>query len=262
MTWHPDAPGDPEPPIGGAPPAPATHRPLGSPRVRAVLQVLLCSGIPTQLLIVQVLALLGHRPFLNDERLNITWVFVLSLTDTVLLVGLILLILRYEGESAREVFLGWRRPATEIPLGIVTVIPLLLLTTGLILLVRWLAPWLHNVPINPFAQLLQSPTEAWLFAVVALVGGGVREELQRAFLITRFERHLGGATVGLLVTSAAFGVGHVVQGLDAGIATAVLGLIWGAMYLWRRSVLASVTSHAGFNGQEILRYLLIGPGSV
>ncbi|HEY8535561.1 MAG TPA: CPBP family intramembrane glutamic endopeptidase [Vicinamibacterales bacterium] len=261
MSWHPDTPGDPVPPVDGA--SPARTRAQGSARARALLEVLLCSGIPTQLLIVQVLALLGQRPFLEEGgRLNIIWVFTLSLADTVLLLGLMLLILRYEGESARDLFLGRRRAATEIPLGIVTVIPLLVLTTGLILLVRRLAPWLHNVPVNPFAQLLQSPLEAWLFAIVALIGGGVREEFQRAFLISRFERHLGGATTGLIVTSAAFGVGHVVQGLDAGIATAVLGLAWGAMYLWRRSVLAPVTSHAGFNGQEILRYLLIGPGSV
>src|SRR5690606_41051323 len=37
MTWHPDAPGDPGPPPGGAPAAPATHHRSGSPRVRALL---------------------------------------------------------------------------------------------------------------------------------------------------------------------------------------------------------------------------------
>ena len=261
MTWHPDVSGDPEPP-GAGPAAPPAAPLAGAPRLRALIEVLLCSGIPTQLLIVQVLAALGQRPFLDGDRLNITWVFALSIADTVLLLTLILLILRYEGESARAIFLGRRRPATEIPLGVVTVIPLLLITTGIITLVRRLAPWLHNVPVNPFAQLLESPIDAWLFAVVALIGGGVREELQRAFLISRFERHLGGAVVGLVVTSAAFGVGHVFQGLDAGIATAMLGLAWGAMYLWRRSALASITSHAGFNGQEIVRYLTLGPGSV
>ncbi len=242
-------------------PAPA-RPPLRSPRLRAILQVLLCSGIPTQMLLIQLFALFGQHPFLDGDKLNITWVVGVSIADTVLLVALVLLLLHAEGESPREVFFGHRRAGREIALGLSTVIPLLLITAGLILLVRKVAPWLHNVPTNPFAQLLDSPANAWLFAIVALVGGGVREEIQRAFLLTRFEQHLGGATVGLVVTSIAFGLGHVIQGLDAGIATGTLGLAWGAMYFWRRTALAPIASHAGFNALEILRYLVFGPAVV
>ena len=42
-------------------------------RLRAVVQVLACSGVPTQLLLIQVLALLGVRPFVEGEALNATW---------------------------------------------------------------------------------------------------------------------------------------------------------------------------------------------
>ena len=261
MTWPSDSSGDP------ASHAPAVRAPVrppfrSAPRLRAALQVLLCSGIPTQMLLIQVLAAFGHQPFLDGGRLNITWIVAVSIADTALLVSLVLLLLHVEGESPREVFLGHRHPLREIPLGLATVIPLLLITAALIHGVRELAPWLHNVPVNPFAQLLDSPANAWLFAVVALIGGGVREEIQRAFLLTRFEQHLGGATVGLVVTSIAFGLGHVIQGLEAGIATGTLGLAWGAMYLWRRSALAPIASHAGFNALEIVRYLVFGPGTV
>ena len=230
-------------------------------RLRAVTQVLLCSGVPTQLLVAQILALSGVGPFGRGAELNATWVFVVSMADTVLLAGLILLLLRANGESVREVLFGRRQAGGEIGLGLASVIPVLLVAAAVLLAARTLAPWLHNVPDNPLAGLLQSPRDAWLFAIVALVAGGLREELQRAFLLTRFEQHLGGARVGLVVTSAAFGLAHLIQGFDAALATGTLGLLWGTMYFWRRSIVAPVVSHAGFNGLEIVRYLAMGPAA-
>ena len=87
-----------------------------------------------------------------------------------------------------------------------------------------------------------------LFAIVA---GGVREEIQRAFLLHRFETWLGGAPLGLLITSAAFGAGHLLQGADAAVATGLLGMFWGVIYLRRRSVIAPMVSHAGFDLLQI-----------
>jgi membrane protease YdiL (CAAX protease family) len=99
---------------------------------------------------------------------------------------------------------------------------------------------------------------AALFGVVAIVAGGIREELQRAFLLQRFERHLGGATVGVVVLSTAFGLGHVMQGWDAVIATGTLGAFWAVLYLRRRSSIAPIISHAGFNSIEVLRVAIWG----
>jgi membrane protease YdiL (CAAX protease family) len=90
------------------------------------------------------------------------------------------------------------------------------------------------------------------------VAGGVREELQRAFLLQRFERHLGGATVGVVVLSVAFGLGHLLQGYDAALATGVLGAFWAIVYLRRRSSVAPIISHAGFNSIEVFRVALGG----
>ena len=250
---EPDASPDRSPDV---PPVPAV--PSRASRLRALAQVLACSGIPTQLLLVQVLGLAGIRPFTEGDTLNLTWVFLLSLADTVLLGTLICVLLAAGGESIRGVFLGPRPALQEVPVGLLSVLPVLVIAAGVLLTVRAVAPWLHNVPVNPLGALMQSPRDIWLFAIVALVAGGIREELQRAFLLTRFEQHLGGARVGLLVTSVAFGLGHLIQGFDAALATGTLGLLWGALYLWRRSAVAPVVSHAGFNSLEIVRFLMVG----
>ena len=60
------------------------------------------------------------------------------------------------------------------------------------------------------------------------------------------------------VLSAAFGLGHYAQGWDAAITTGVLGAFWAIVYLWRRSSVAPVVSHAGFNTLEIVRVATLG----
>ena len=77
------------------------------------------------------------------------------------------------------------------------------------------------------ARLMYGFRNALIFALVVVVAGGVREELQRAFLLRRFEVYLGGSTVGVVVASTAFGAGHVLQGADAVITTGLLGAFWG-----------------------------------
>jgi len=246
-------------PDGIAPPpvptAPARH-PADHPRLTAAIEVLLCSGVPTQLLIGQALGLAGHDPFVEGLP-QPGPLFTLALLDSLLLVGLILLLLRLHGEHPVLFFLGRRPLGREATIGILLVPVLLIGVTLTVWLVRSALPWMQNVHVNPFERLIRSPGEAALFAVVATVAGGLREEIQRAFLLRRFEQHLGGPTIGLIVVSAAFGAGHALQGWDAAIVTALLGATWGLLYLRRRSIVAPVVSHAGYNAVQVAQVLIL-----
>jgi membrane protease YdiL (CAAX protease family) len=124
-------------------------------------------------------------------------------------------------------------------------------------IVLLVAPWLRNVPRNPLEDLLTSSGHRLLFGVVVIVAGGLREEVQRAFILHRFEQRLGGGYLGLILFSVVFGLGHLDQGRDVAIATGTLGAVWGSIYLWRRSIVAPAVSHAGFNVLEILRHALM-----
>jgi membrane protease YdiL (CAAX protease family) len=128
-----------------------------------------------------------------------------------------------------------------------------LIGATLLLTIRALTPELHNVDVNPFEALAgNSLQDAAMLALVAIVAGGVREELQRAFLLDRFERALGPAWAGVVVLSVAFGLGHLLQGRDAAIATGAMGAFWAVVYLRRRSSVAPMVSHALFNSLEVL----------
>ena len=113
------------------------------------------------------------------------------------------------------------------------------------------------MPNNPLEGLIgDHPGAIWLFLLVVIVAGGVREELQRAFLLHRFRGDLGQPWLGLVITSIAFGLGHTLQGRDAAVITGALGAAWGVLYLTRRSALAPMVSHSLFNSGELLRAFL------
>ena len=171
---------------------------------------------------------------------------------------MILLFVVAHGDSPRRVFFGERPLAREAAAGL----PLVFVALGIGILVlapiQHFAPWLHTVPNNPLQALLRTKRNALLFAAVVIVAGGIREEIQRAFILNRFERWLGGGATGVVISSVAFGAGHLLQGVDAAIATGLLGAFWGVVYLRRRSVAAPMVSHAGFDLLQIVQALAGG----
>jgi membrane protease YdiL (CAAX protease family) len=227
-------------------------------RIVAFLEVLLCSDFPTQLVTQSILAAGFGMTAGADQTLHIGFVLALSLVDTALLLGLIALFLYAHGERPRELFLGRRPVAGEAARGVPMILIALLLAAAVLLPVQHFVPWLHTVEHNPLQALIRTPRDAWLFALVVVVAGGVREEIQRAFLLHRFDEWLGGGGVGVVVTSVAFGLGHIIQGVDASLATAVLGAFWGIVYLRRRSVVAPMVSHAGFDLLQITQFIAAG----
>jgi len=247
---------DPAPPPVASPSAYAS---LGQRRVIAAVEVLLCSSLPTQIVIGQLLAIAGVDPRTPAGQLSPPFAFALLIIDTIVLIALMVALTRAHGESPRELWLGHRPLPREVAIGF-ALVPLVFLTVGLLMtgLLR-VFPGLHNVTDNPIEQLgAGGAHEAAMLGMIAILAGGVREELQRAFLLRRFEQHLGGPLVGVVVLSIAFGLGHFPQGWDAVIVTGLLGALWAVVYLRRRSSVAPMVSHAGFNSLEVLRVALTG----
>ena len=237
------------------PPATGHQPPVWAHRLVALFEVILCSDYPTQLALAATLNAAGFSPIDAAGRLSLGYIVTLSLVDSVLLIGLIVLFLRAHGERLSDVLLGARPIAGEVRLGVHLTVAAIVLGVAVLMAIQAFVPGLHNVARNPLQDLISGPRNAAIFAIVIVVAGGVREEIQRAFVLHRFDVWLGGGTVGLIAGSIAFGAGHLVQGRDAAIATGLLGVFWGLIYLRRRSVIAPIVSHSGFNLLELLQYL-------
>jgi membrane protease YdiL (CAAX protease family) len=193
-----------------------------------------------------------------EGGLSPRFVVALSMLDTVLLLGMIFFFLRAHGERPSEVLLGTRPLTPEIVVGVLLLPIIFMLVLLVLAAILTIAPQLRNVPRNPLEDLLQNHFDAMLFGIVAMIAGGVREEVQRGFILHRFDGYLGGGVVGLVVFSVVFGLGHIYEGYDVAIVTSVLGAIWGAVYLLRRSIVAPMVSHAGFNLAQLVKYLALG----
>jgi membrane protease YdiL (CAAX protease family) len=231
----------------------------GRQRLIALGEVLLCSSVPTQLAVMALLSLAGIPGPGDASELTLPYVFAVTLADTVLLIALMVFFTRRHGESVSSLWLGWRPIASETIHGLALVPAVFLVVIVLLNVLRLIAPSLHNVEVNPLEQLATgSPLNALMFGVVVIVAGGVREEMVRAFLLRRFEQHLGGAGAGVILLSVAFGLGHINQGWDAAVTTGVLGALWAVVYVRRRSSIAPIVSHAGFNSVEVIRIAMMG----
>lgn len=236
-----------------------------SPVVRlfAAFQVFLVSGIPTQLVVFAFLIgkgspMGGDGSILTiDGTMSLQFFAMTSLLDTALIAILIRVFLTVTGEQTHDVFLGRLRSAGEILRGL-ALVPLLFIGVIAVMFVitTWL-PWLHNVAKNPYESYMDTPLRAGIFIVIVMLAGGVREELQRAFIIHRFEQSLGGAWVGLTLYSLVFGLLHLPQGVDAALVVGAMGVLWGLIYIRRRSAVMNMVSHAGFDAAMVLQQLLV-----
>ena len=248
-------------------PLPAAAGRLPLTKWFALAQAVAVSGIPTQVVIVVGLILLGTWP-LDGGQISLEFFAIVGLLDTACIALLIRLFLTLSGETSRDVFLG-RRPAWgEIWRGLALVPVAYIGVAAVVLTLRWIAPWLQTVEQNPLEHYMRSPLEAGIFLVVVMLAGGIREELQRAFILHRFESihftlplfgfrlRLGGVRFGLVVFTLIFGLLHIYEGVDAAVAIGLLGLFWGVLYIRRRSVVMPMVNHACFNGLQVVQVMI------
>jgi membrane protease YdiL (CAAX protease family) len=166
----------------------------------------------------------------------------------VVVLALVWALLHASGERLADLGLGRRDVRRALLRG-------LLLAVGIFLLMNVVLGALRSAfgggggTAPAVIALFRDPREApyWVFA--AVVGGGFTEELQRAFVLTRFERAFGkaGLVVALLIDSACFGVGHLYQGHSGAVDTGVTGLLFGLVFLHRRRVADAMVAHAGYD---------------
>jgi len=241
-----------------APGAASTERARPGSPTKAAFEVAAASGFPTQLALGAVLMAVGLRPFGADGELSMSYLAVLMPADMCLLLALVFWRIRAGGERVRDVLVGARNWVREGWLGVGLIPVIFGGVVAVMLALRAAWPALHNVDANPFEALIRSRFDALLIGVLVITTGGLKEEVQRAFVLHRFDQHLGGARLGLVLYSLVFGTGHIIQGYDVAIVTALLGLTWGAIFLWRRSLVAPSISHAGFNAAQVLQFVVFG----
>lgn len=230
-------------------------RPSVFSSLHAFLEIFLCSGIPTSLLAVLTLGLLG----VPDESILIHPFYIACMVglESCLLLLLVIRLQQLRGLGIAD--LGWHWPDLRREAGIgLRLVPLLLLSNVLIglLLEKFLPQWRSES--NPMLDLIESPQDLFLFFFVALLAGAFKEEVQRAFILQRFRDELRIPILGLALWSLMFGYGHAVQGIDSALGATIFGILFGIFYLWRRSMIAPMVAHSVYNSLVLIGYWFLG----
>jgi len=158
----------------------------------------------------------------------------------------ILFLMRLRGEPWSAFGLSRCRPVQDIPAAAV----IWLLGWGTCVLF-WKAFWVLSpagvgLGQNGTAAVLSRPEGVVGFSllIAGSLANGFTEELAfRGYLLSRLEG-LIGTTTGLYVTIGLFSAVHVYQGLGGILSTALLGLVYGASFLWLRRLWPVALAHA------------------
>lgn len=236
-------------PNGTESPPDDTSHSLGA-RVINVIEIVVVA-LAGPILTPVLFTLVGVPP----ERLlsSVRYVVSLMLTEASITLPIIYILVRLRGQKLRSI--GWWRGSfsKESLIGL-AFLPVLFGST--ILISQFFQ---HVIPQyatqkNPLLELVHTPWQLLLMIFSSLYVGGLKEETQRAFVLTRFDENLGGAAVGLILWSLFFGYGHFIQGLDNAIAAGALGLVFGLIFIWRRSITGPMVAHAAYDVLTLIVY--------
>jgi membrane protease YdiL (CAAX protease family) len=183
--------------------------------------------------------------FLPGGTSNIS--FAVEATATILrdlsLLALIFFFLWRNREAIATI--GWnaRRLIVDVVIGVLLFIPMFFGAA-------WLESFLVNIgfsvppPSNSSGITPANTTVDVLLAVLLVIVVAITEEtIFRGYLIKRFASVIGSPAVALLLASVVFAVGHGYEGSAGVLTVGAMGLVFGIVYMWRKSLVAPMTMH-------------------
>jgi len=219
-------------------------------RFHSLIEVVLV-GLGGSILVPLLFSWIGiGQAQILGRALSLVGVLVTDASVTLLILAALM---KLRGESFKS--LGWNHASSvrEIAIGILF-LPVLFASTFVVDLA--FKAWFPDSVTrdNPILSLVRDPGDLGLLLFSSLYVGGIKEELQRAFVLTRFRQDLGGVALGLVLWSLFFGMGHSIQGTDKAVAAGILGLLFGILYLWRGSLVGPIVAHSLYDVVTLLVY--------
>jgi len=221
--------------------------------MNAVFEIIAVSGIVSSFLVSLVLIAIFGRSRMNMMEMDVGLLAAYLMFESAVTFLILWILMKARRETFSAFGLCRQHWKTPVLLGVLAA-PCLLVVSGAAGLVFRLFLPEYALDKNPLMEMIHSPRQLVLFIITAIVAGGVKEELQRAFILSRFRRHLGGAWVGLVVWSLVFGAGHYAQGVQGMFVATILGAAFGAIYLTRGNLIIPITAHAVYNTLVLLIY--------
>jgi membrane protease YdiL (CAAX protease family) len=173
--------------------------------------------------------------------LGFTAVAVSSIFKDLGFLFLILFFLWHNGELFSHIGFTLHKAGREIALGVGLFIPLIIAVS---MIERAMRAAGLSMPEAAPSFLVPTGTEQYVLAFVLLIVIAVSEEVMfRGYLIRRFESLTGNSVSALIIAAFLFSLGHAYQMSGGVIGVGLLGIVFGVIFLWRKSLLAPMTMH-------------------
>jgi membrane protease YdiL (CAAX protease family) len=164
--------------------------------------------------------------------------------------------LRRHGKSMRNIAGKSWRSASDFFIDIAIAFGFWIVAIFILSLVSHLV---HATGMAEAARLLapQGMLESILWVALAVTAGICEETIFRGYLQRQFVAWTRSAPVGVVLSAALFGAGHIYQGAKATIVIGVYGLMFGILAETRRNLRPGIVTHAWHDGITglIIRFL-------
>jgi membrane protease YdiL (CAAX protease family) len=182
--------------------------------------------------------------FFVVKRGNLSFAVIASATilRDLGLISLIFFFLWRNGETVSQIGWTFKNGMKDIVLGIGLYIPF---TLGADLLEGALRTAGFSVPSTPLPSSLtvMGIPEFLLASALVVVVALAEEIIFRGYLILRFKVVGRSLPVALLLSAAVFSLGHGYEGSAGVITVGMMGLAFGLIYVWRKSLVAPIVMH-------------------
>jgi uncharacterized protein len=101
-----------------------------------------------------------------------------------------------------------------------------------------------QVELRPLKKFLpNNRTESIVFILIAFTAGICEELLYRGWLQNMLSHGIGSVWIGLVLGAVVFGIGHAYQGKMGMVQTGIIGLIFGVVFIFTKSLVAGQILH-------------------
>ena len=173
--------------------------------------------------------------------------------------GLLFLILYFlwrNGEPVAAIGLQGKNFWKELGLGVILFFPFFL---GVGFLEKGLQTVGFSSPKIPLQDVfkINSGTNFIFGFLLVSVAAFVEEIVFRGYLITRFQALCKSSIAAILLSALFFALGPGYEGNSGAITVGLAGLVFGSIYVWRKSLVAPITMHFLLDFLNILLIFLL-----
>jgi uncharacterized protein len=221
-------------------------------RVQAAVEIILVSGLISGFFAALPLSLF-HVKNMDHLLKDVRILSIYLLLESGITFLLLFAFLKLHRENLNSLGFRWEAWKRNFAIGLALVPIFFAINATVAIFFKNYLPRFY-MEQNPLVENLHTPQQFALFVFSAIIAGGIKEEMQRAFILSRFRTYLGGAAAGLVLWSLAFGTGHYVQGAQGMVIASLYGFIFGLTYLLSGSLVAPIVAHSAYDSLAILAY--------